>query len=162
MLAATLPMMFPLVWREARNTAALTACTQSGFRPAEVKYQPKPVQLVKVESNIRLSCDWYGHLHGNTSQALLKNVQVYQQRQKSSNNTEWSCSVCSLQATVRGTVDKVFSHALLKVNSRFVDEGDPLIVKPKKGEQLPTDVTVELDIFTKHVREASMGIHVTL
>ena len=50
------------------------------------------------------------------------------------------------------TVDKVFSHALLKVNGRFVDEGDPLIVKTKKGEQLPSDATVKLDIFTKHVR----------
>ena len=49
---------------------------QAGFQPAEMKFQSAPMQLIKVESSIKLTSDWYASLLSKTPQKLLKNVQV--------------------------------------------------------------------------------------
>lgn len=49
---------------------------QRGFWPAEIKFQSNPVQLVAVESALRLNFDLYECIHGNNTAELLKSVQV--------------------------------------------------------------------------------------
>ncbi len=49
------------------------------------------------------------------------------------------------------SLEEVFSSTLIRVNGRFVEEGDSLLPKAKKGEPCVPEGGIKMDLFTKHV-----------